>query len=149
MRLNLDNVIKLVNDLGTRWSALPQSVKGDILNTITEAIRDNIKKNASQGGMLSGEYNRNEVADSVVINQIGLEDYEINFEGASTHKTGDGPGYRVRLAEIAFLNEYGVPGKQKKREFIQKAIDVALRETYDKIDDIIGKWIETNIVMSL
>lgn len=147
MRLNLEPIIKLISDMGLRWSQLPNDMKQDILQTITEKIAENVKKEASQGGMLQGEYNRGEVANSVRFEYLGKDEFEIYFDGLSSHKSDKGKN--VRLAEIAFLNEYGVPSKQAKRKFISRSIDAGLRQTYDYVEKVVSDWVERDLINSL
>lgn len=92
----------------------------------------------------SRRYNFNEVAEAVVIKKKRKDGHlyaEINFEGTTPRKYHQGG--KTRIAEVAFLNEYGVPTHyyQKPRPFIKQACATGLFNSMETMKDIILDWL--------
>lgn len=124
--------------LGKMDDDIPDELLEEMLNMQAETIASEQRKNArmllNERGLSTGETER-----SITIKKAkragSSMSSRITFDGTRT----DGK----RAAEIAFINEYGVPGKEiKARYFIRKAIDDKGDEALDKAEKIFRNWQE-------
>ncbi len=122
--------------LGKDADDIPDEVLEAMLNAEADTIASEQRRNAStllnERGLSTGATER-----SIKIKKakrIGKSmSARITFDGTRP----DGK----RAAEIAFINEYGVPGKGiRGRMFIQKAIDSKGDEALDKAEKIFRDW---------
>lgn len=152
MIIDTTELNKLIDNMGHRWSEVPEPVVSDCLDVLSKNVKKQIVKRAEDTDMLrtldpKKKYNFNEITKAVFIkrkrDKYGSLIAEINFKGIAPrlHRQGG----KARIAEIAFLNEYGVPTHyyQKPRPFIKESCEHGLKDSMADIEKILGKWLET------
>lgn len=121
---------------------IPADVKKKIIRAGADVVVKEQKKQAQN--MLRGEYYKGDVAAGVkakepVLNADGVSQV-ITFQGTvrdEKHKSG------TRVAEIAFINEYGKKG-QPARPFVRTANALAEREAAEAEQKEFDKFIKSN-----
>lgn len=116
-----------------------------ILKEGTEKLLEDTRRNAqsmlkeNRGYMNSGQYAVGDIANSAVIKKIDTKKKEgvITFEGTISFGHWGKP---VRAAEVAFINEYGAPGRRfPARPFMLKScVELDIDGFIDKyLDDLV------------
>lgn len=136
--LVVNGLIELENDF-SKIAEIPDSVMENMINAETDVIVAAQKKKAKT--MLRGKYNRGYVERA-----IKKKKFKRSYFGASQMITIDGTvtdEYHrkpTRVAEIAFINEYGKEG-QPARPFIRTANeesgDKAVQAAFDVYDQFL------------
>lgn len=111
---------------------IPREVKAQILRAqavpVVEAQRDMARRTFSGGTTAESAY-----AEPPVVTQSG--GYIItSFQGVRQRKTP------TRNAEIAFLNHYGVKGKNQETRFVDRANDQSADESAEAGADVLFQW---------
>lgn len=176
LRIDFSAVESLITDFDIKLYTLPRAVQIKMIKVAAEYVCKEIKKNARS--MTHGEYSLPEadsktIANSTFIDDRHLGDYipyaEINFKGTvsryneprSSHprrkrggdwfisyKNGIVDNGRRRVAEIAFLNEYGVPrnDNQGARGYLIKSMNEGMAKAIDPLLDIFEDYIADSLV---
>lgn len=156
MYVDLTELHKLIEGMGHRWSEIPNDVIDKIITIVAKNIKAHLKEKAKNTDMLRTQnphgrlYNYNEVASAAVIKKKmtkgGDLEAEINFKGTTprTHKQGG----KARIAEVAFLNEYGVPTHfyQKPRPFIKESCVLGVNDSITEVASILMAWVASRII---
>lgn len=102
-----------LDEMFSRAAQIPFSVKAKIVDSQSEILARAQREKAQS--MLQGEYYEGAVAESITKNQVKQSgervQQEITFEGMQ---------HGTRIAEIAYVNEYGT-SSQPGRPFIRDA----------------------------
>lgn len=179
LRIDFSAVETLIRDYDIRLYKLPRDVQIKMINVASESVLKEIKKNARS--MIRGRYALPEtdsetVANAAFIDNKHMGDYipyaEINFKGTTeryyeprkehprrlksgrwfiSKKSGVTDNGRRRIAEIAFLNEYGVPknGNQKASGFLTKAMTTGMAKAIDPLLDIFENYIADSLAKTV
>lgn len=104
-----------------------ETLPDDVLEAMLQAEGEVIKRGQSQtaASMLQGPYYRGGVASG-----IKLGKYRRNVGNATMYVTFEGTQHGNRIAEIAFINEFGKHG-QPPRQFIREANERYAGEAVD------------------
>lgn len=102
---------------------LPDEVVEDMLKAEAEVIKKGQSSTAQS--MLQGPYNKGAVEKAVKVGKV-----KRSGNGKSVYVTFEGSQHKTRLAEIAFLNEFGKKG-QPARQFIRTANERYADEAVD------------------
>ena len=122
-----------------------EDVIDKILKEGTEKLLEGAKNNSRQmfsenrGRMTSGRYAQGDVSSAAYIKEINTVKKEgvITFKGTISHGHWGKP---VRAAEVAFINEYGAPGRRfPARPFMLKScVELDIDGFIDKyLDDLV------------
>lgn len=110
---------------------LPQSVQAEMLKAEGEVIKR--AQATTADSMLQGPYNKGAVASAIYVGQP-----KFRYSTGTCYVAYRGTQHGNRIAEIAFINEYG-KDKQPARPFIRTANELygdeaveAAAEVYDK-----------------
>lgn len=113
-RLSIDGLSEIIGDF-EKLAKTPQAVLYKMVKSGGEVLAKAQRKNAQT--MLKGEYYQGAVAEGVVVKEPkgigGSTSVDITFKGTQ---------HGNRIAEIAFVNEYGKKN-QPARPFIRTAND--------------------------
>lgn len=153
MRIDFSQLEKFITGMGTRLSIIPNNVKREMIVTAADYVRKEVWKRSNS--TIKGPYWLGTVASSVFVDNKHLSDLEpyveINFRGTTNvyfEPRRSPPGIRRnstrRLAEVAFLNEYGVPSKQEARNFLLDSLEVGMIRAMDELEVIIADFIINN-----
>lgn len=175
LRIDFTAIEVLIQDLDIKLYKLPRNIQTKMITVASESVLKEIKKNARE--MTRGQYSLPEtdgktIANSAYIDTRHMVDFipyaEINFKGTvarynepreshprhtksgwwfiSTKKGIVDNGSR-RIAEIAFLNEYGVPknSNQKARGYLSKSMTDGLAKAIEPLLDIIEEYIAESL----
>lgn len=124
----LDDLQNLFSNLAD----LPSSVIGEILEAQAD-VAARAQQQASRS-MLQGPFNRGAVAAS-----IGKSKLKLTADGGSIFVELKGHQHGNRMAEIAFINEYGKRG-QPARPFIQTANEGCVDEVVDAAERVFDEF---------
>ncbi len=114
---------------------VPLSVIKDMLEAQGDVVVEAQKGTAQS--MLQGPYNQNAVAGSVSKGK-----FKGSGEGGSLEVEFKGSQHGNRLAEIAFINEFGKES-QPARPFIQTANEKSAEETTQAAQEVFDKWTDS------
>ena len=149
MKFDTRDLEKYISDFGLNAMSLTPSEKSRLLKCCADAVTVRMKENIPK--MLKGPYYVGDVLKSVYLDGKHINErdpyYLINFRGTVSHKSDKGK--RVRAAEVAFLNEYGVPTKErqkKPRPFIKEAIYDGIADCEDEIQDILADIVAKKLI---
>lgn len=112
---------------------IPQDVLRQMVERQAKPIEEALVYNA--GTMLQGEYFEGDVAASVKANRP-----RVTRSGATVKIEFKGTAHGNRIAEIAFVNEYGKKS-QPARPFIQKSIKEADQAGAEAARDVLDAWL--------
>ncbi|MBQ8616386.1 MAG: hypothetical protein IJ418_02620 [Clostridia bacterium] len=112
---------------------LPDAVLKDMLQAEGEVIKRGQSETASS--MLQGPYYRGGVASG-----IKLGKFKRNRANATMYVTFEGTQHGNRIAEIAFINEFGKHG-QPPRQFIREANERFAEEAVDAAAKIYDQYL--------
>lgn len=115
---------------------LPASVQDEILEAEAGVIMPAQKRMALS--MLTGPYNKGAVAGAVTKNRPVA-----TADGRKMYLTFKGTQHGNRIAEIAFVNEYGKKN-QPARPFIKTALETHADEAVDAGYRVYDKWLTKN-----
>lgn len=137
MRLSTDGLSKLIFDL-RELEDVPKAVAEDILIAQADVIEDAQKKTAREMGV----YRSGAVANSIKRGKIAKtkDGHAIYVAPQGTVTRGKRKKQTVRLAEIAFLNEYGTH-QQPARPFIKTANERAAPEAVKAAEKIYNDYL--------
>lgn len=114
-------------------SELPDDVVKDMLQAEGEVIKRGQAESARE--MLQGPYYKDGIASG-----IKLGKYKRNRANATMYVTFEGTQHGNRLAEIAFVNEFGKHG-QPPRPFIREANERHAEEAVDAAAKVFDKYL--------
>ncbi len=137
MRLSTDGLSKLIFDL-RELEDVPKAVAEDILIAQADVIEDAQKKTAREMGV----YRSGAVANSIKRGKIvkTKDGHAIYVAPQGTVTRGKRKKQTVRLAEIAFVNEYGTHN-QDGRPFIKTANERAAPEAVKAAEKIYNEYL--------
>lgn len=174
LTINLSGLESLMRDFDIKLYTLPPRIKTGLINIASISVLKEVKKNARK---IHGEYslpesNRQTIANAAYIDSSHIYDAnpyaEINFKGSTnkyyepryshprksrngdwfiSHKHGVTTNGRRRIAEIAFLNEYGVP--RNKAQYVRGYLAQAMYDGMQNCVDELVDYLSTYIAMSL
>lgn len=179
LRIDFSAVEALIKDYDTRLYKLPRNVQVKMINVAAESVLKEIKKNARS--MTHGQYalpesDKQTIANAAYIDNKHMGDYnpyaEINFKGSTSRyyeprdkhprQTKNGSWFisrkhgvtdngTRRIAEIAFLNEYGVPRNhnQGARGYLTKSMTEGMAKCIDSLLDIFEDYIADSLAKSV
>lgn len=137
-RFRVDGLDDLLQDFD-RFAKMPEDVQDKMLNAEADILVEAQRKTARS--MLTGPYSKGIVAKNVIKGKVKKAKdgkvLHITFEGSVTdkaHKKG------TRVAEIAFINEFGKEN-QPARPFIQTANEQFADEAVEAARDVHDKWL--------
>lgn len=111
--VGVDALARVLNDIAN----IPESVQGEIVDAMADVVKDAQVFTAAK--MLVGPYNEGAVASAIKKSRLKKRKtgvyIDIEYKGEQ---------HGTRLAEIAFLNEYGKK-KQPARPFIRTANELS------------------------
>lgn len=150
MRIDFSQLEKFITGMGTRIAIIPNNVKRQMIVTAADYVRKEVWKRSNT--TIKGPYWLGTVAGATFVDNKHLGDLEpyveINFKGTTNQyfePRRNPPGIRKnstrRIAEVAFLNEYGVPTKQKPRNFLLDSLEVGIIRAMDDLEEIIMDYI--------
>lgn len=116
-------------------SQFPEKVRKDMVAAKAKVVAEMIQFNAAK--MLQGPYNQYEVARSVKAGKPSA-----TKSGASCKIQFQGMQHGNRLAEIAFVNEYGKKS-QNARPFIKTSIKEAGQTAEDAASEVLDKYLKS------
>ncbi|MEG0913704.1 MAG: hypothetical protein RSG53_08865 [Oscillospiraceae bacterium] len=115
---------------------MPASVQDEILEAEAGIIMPAQKRMALS--MLTGPYNKGAIAAAVTKNRpVATSD------GRKMYLTFNGSQHGNRIAEIAFVNEYGKKSQQD-RPFIKTALETHADEAVEAGYGVYNKWLTKN-----
>lgn len=114
---------------------IPQDVQGEIVDAMADIVKD--AQVFTAGTMLQGPYYQGDVAASVTKSRIKKRKsgpyVDIEFKGMA---------HGNRIAEIAFINEYGKKS-QPARPFIKTANELSDGPSAKAGADVYDAWLKT------
>lgn len=114
-------------------SQLPDSVLQEMLQAEGEVIKEGQIKTAQR--MLQGPYNQ-----GGVVSGIKLGKFKRNAGNATMYVTFEGEQHGNRIAEIAFINEFGKHG-QPARPFIREANETNADKAVDAAEKVYDNYL--------
>lgn len=176
LTINLSGLESLMKDFNIKLYTLPSYVKRDLLDIASKSVLKEVKKKARR---VRGEYslpesNRATIANAAYIDSSHMNDFdpyaEINFKGTTnkyyeprkshprksrngtwftSHKHGITTNGRRRVAEIAFLNEYGVPRNKAQyvRGYLAQAMYDGMQNCVGELADYLSAYIAKSLVV--
>ena len=124
---------------------IPDSTKKDMVKAAAEVYKKVTQKTATQRlatgenfktGKRLGRYTTGHTANSVKVRRQGTKAY-VTWDHKVRHAKG------VTDADVAFFNEYGVPGRGiPARPFIAQAVQEGLVDAYDAALTELDKFID-------
>ena len=115
-------------------AAIPDAVLAEMLNAAGDVVVREQRNTAAS--MLQGPYNRGAVAAAVRKKKPRRKK-----DGASLEITFDGTQHGTRLAEIAFINEFGKKG-QAARPFVRTANERCAGEATEAQARVYDAWLK-------
>lgn len=129
--VGVDALAKVLNDIAN----IPQDVQGEIVDAMADVVKD--AQVFTAGTMLQGPYYQGDVAASVTKSRIKKRKsgpyVDIEFKGTA---------HGNRLAEIAFINEYGKKS-QPARPFIKTANELSDEPSKKAGLDVYDAWLKS------
>lgn len=125
---------KLAKDL-YRVAAIPQNVQQDMVNAMGDVFAEAQVYTAAT--MLQGPYYEGDVASSVKKSRM-----KKNKSGPYVDIEFKGMAHGNRLAEIAFVNEYGKKS-QPARPFIRTANELSDKPSQEAAYKVYDEWLKT------
>lgn len=114
---------------------IPLEVQKDMVDAMADVVVD--AQVFTAGTMLQGPYYKGAVARSVFKSKPRMRKsgpyVTISFKGMQ---------HGNRLAEIAFVNEYGKKG-QNARPFVKKANEISAKASDDAALEVYDKWLKS------
>lgn len=132
--LDVSGIDKYTLDL-LELEDLPDSVVEEMVEAGGEVIRE--AQSASALAMLAGPYNEGAVQQSPKLGKV-----KRTQDGKAIYVTFDGKQHGVRLAEIAFINEYGKHG-QPARPFIRTANEKSAEAANDAAAKVYDRYLKS------
>lgn len=175
LRIDFSAIEQLMKDFDIKLYQLPRNVQSLMIDVASQSVLKAIKKNARN--MTRGEYSLPEtdtktIANAAYVDRKHMGDMVpyalINFKGNVSKyneprdqhprrtkngnwfiskKTGIVNNGKRRVAEIAFLNEYGVPrnSNQGARGYLSKSMTEGLANALDPLLDILERYIADSL----
>ena len=114
-----------------RLEKIPDSTKNEMMEAAAEEYKKHTEKTAHT--MLRGDYFTGATGDNIVTKKQGNAMY-VTWDRKVRHAKG------VTFADVAFLNEYGAPGRGiPARPFIAQATKNGLLDAYEAALDELEK----------
>lgn len=127
--VGVDALAKVLKDIST----IPDEVQGQMVDAMADVVKD--AQVYTAGTMLTGPYYRGDVAASVTKSKI-----KKRKTGAYVDVEFKGEAHGNRVAEIAFVNEYGKKS-QPARPFIKTANTISDEPSRKAGFDVYDKWL--------
>ena len=124
-----------LQNLFKNMERMPYSVIEEMLDKQADVVVNAQRQSAES--MLDGPHNKGEVKKAIKKGKTKRKK-----DGLVKYVTFNGKQHGSRLAEIAFINEYGKNG-QKARPFIKVANEKCEKEAQDVAGKVFDDWIET------
>lgn len=124
-----------LEDLFEHIRDIPYWVLEDMLDKQADVVVAAQRKTAAS--MLEGRYNKGAVKAAIKKGKT-----QRTRDGLVKHITFNGKQHGVRLAEIAFINEYGKRG-QPARPFIRTANEQCAGEAQVVAEKVFDDWVES------
>lgn len=178
LRIDFSGIEKLLQTFDVKLWTIPLQKRKQMIEVCAENVLKRVKQNAIK--MTKGQYSLGSsvggtIANSAYIDKKGMSGdnpySEINFKGTvakyyeprDTHPykkngkwyvsraKGTIPNGRRRMAEVAFLNEYGVPKNRNQgaRGYLSKAMDEGMNDSIDELLGILEEYIADAIVRAI
>lgn len=131
--------IQEIDKMFMRMSNIPFNILSDALGEMAKSAADAVEKTGSAMGVRDPESDEH-ILDKITTTKpkktSGGGTADVTFSG--TRERGRN-NYETRNAEIAFVNEYGKRG-QEKRPFIRQATEQYSKQIFDPGEKILGDW---------
>lgn len=130
--LDISDLSRLALDY-EELALLPDSVMDDALRAGGAVLRESVSREAAS--MLSGPYSKGAVAASATLTKP-----RVTKDGKAIYVTFEGSQHKTRIAEIAYINEYG-KHNQAARQFVRTATEKCASEAVDAVEAIYNDYI--------
>lgn len=178
LRIDFSAIEALMKTFDIKLYKIPIETRRNMIDHAAECVLKEVKHNARE--MIHGQYalpetDGNNIANAAYIDTKHRNDdnpyVEINFKGNvnryneprdihpvqkngrwyfSTKKGVIRNGKR-RIAEVAFVNEYGVPRNKNQgaRGYLTKAMDDGMRKAFNGLADMLEDFIATSLANAI
>lgn len=161
LRIDFSALEQLIKDVDLKLYQLPRAVQVKMIKVASDYVLKEIKKNArtmTHGQYALPESDTKTIANSAYVDEKHMGDYipyaEINFKGTVSKywepriknpkvmRNG-----KRRIAEVAFLNEYGVPRNKNQgaRGYLIKSMNEGMAKAIDPLLDILENYIADSL----
>lgn len=161
LRIDFSALEQLIKDVDLKLYQLPRAVQVKMIKVASDYVLKEIKKNArtmTHGRYALPESDTKTIANSAYVDEKHMGDYipyaEINFKGTVSKywepriknpkvmRNG-----KRRIAEVAFLNEYGVPRNKNQgaRGYLIKSMNEGMAKAIDPLLDILENYIADSL----
>lgn len=179
LRIDFSGIEKLIDIYQYKLWQVPLNVKKEMISVCADYVLKEVKKNARS--MARGQYSLSETDGKNIANAAFIDTKHMNestpyalinfkgnvskyYEPRTSHprKTRNGEWFistrrgitdngTRRIAEVAFLNEYGVPRNknQRARGFLNKAMEDGLNKSINDLLDILENFFVENITKAI